>query len=315
MKAKNRNSLLLALASFIWGIAFVAQSKGGDLVGAYTFNCIRNLIGATVLIPVMLLFDKIKISNPPKTGKEKKTLILGALSTGTALFVASSFQQIGINMGTAAGKAGFLTACYIVLVPVLGIFIKKKCPMNVWIAVGITLMGLYLLCSKPGEFIGSAFSLADVLLLLCALSFAVQILCVDHFSPITDGVRLASLQFLTCGIISAVPMFLIDMKIGGGVANFSLWLEPLKTSDAWIPILYAGVCSSGIAYTLQVFGQKDLNPTIASLIMSLESVFSVLGGLVLLNERLSVRELIGCAIIFVAVILSQLPEELFRKRK
>ena len=308
MKATTRNSILLTLAAIIWGLAFVAQSKGGSVVGAYTFNCIRNFLGAGVLLPVMFIFDKTGISKAPKTKEEKKTLFLGAVSSGAALFVASSFQQIGISMGTAAGKAGFLTACYIVLVPILGIFIKKKCPLNVWFAVIITLIGLYLLCACESL----SISFADVLLLLCALSFAFQILFIDHFAPLTDGVRLACLQFLTCAVLSAVPMVFVDMGFTG--SSFHEWTASLSTMDAWGAILYAGICSSGIAYTLQVFGQKDINPTIASLIMSLESVFSVIGGFILLNEVLSTREMMGCVIIFAAVILSQLPRPTKEKK-
>lgn len=316
MNKKSRNSFFLVTAAFIWGLAFVAQSKGGKFVGAYTFNCLRNFIGSLILIPIMFVFDKINISKAPSTSTEKKNLLLGGILCGTTLFIASTLQQIGINMGTAAGKAGFLTTCYIILVPVLGIFLKKKCPVNVWIAVIITFLGLYLLCYKANDKSFFSITLPDLLLLLCALSFAVQILFVDYFAPIADNIRLASLQFLVCGILSSVPMLFVDMGIKSNSINgLGSWLTSLSTADAWIPILYAGICSSGIAYTLQVFGQKDLNPTIASLLMSLESVFSVLGGFIILKEKLTLRELLGCGVIFMAVILSQLPENMLTKKQ
>lgn len=300
MKTK-RNSFLLVLTAFIWGVAFVAQSKGGDAVGSFSFNCIRSFLGFLVLLPTIALLDKLKLTKGnPKTKKDRKNLIIGGICCGTFLAIASNLQQLGINTGTPAGKAGFLTACYIILVPILGIFLKKKCHWNIWLGVGITVVGLYLLCMN-GKL---SFQKSDVFVLACALVFAMHILVIDHFSPLVDGVRMSCIQFLVCSILTAIPMVFLEIKGAGGI---SAWSQPLMTFDAWIPILYAGVCSSGIAYTLQIVGQKDVNPTIASMLMSLESVFAVLAGAVLLSERLSVREILGCVLIFAAIILAQIP--------
>lgn len=300
MHKKLRNSCLLVLTALIWGVAFVAQTTGGDAVGAFSFNCIRSLIGGIVLLPVIYVLDK-KNGRKPMTKEEKRTLLTGGIACGCVMFVATSFQQLGINAGTEAGKAGFLTACYILLVPIFGIALKKKCGWNIWVGVFLTLIGLYLLCLKDG------FSLrfSDILVMLCSVCFSLHILLVDHFSPLTDGVRLSSIQFLVSGIIGLIPTFFVDMK--HSLAGIAAWLPALQSWDAWIPILYAGVMSCGVAYTLQIIGQNGLNPTIASLLMSLESVFSVLAGWVLLNQKLSAREILGCCVIFAAIILAQIP--------
>lgn len=306
MKRKQiRNSILLVITALIWGIAFVAQSEGGDAVGPFTFNGIRSFVGSAVLLPVIALLDKLKLtSRKPKTKEDRRLLWTGGICCGVVLFLASSFQQMGIYMGTAAGKAGFLTACYILLVPVLGIFLKKKCGFKVWIGIGLTLVGLYLLCMSGSM----QFQLSDLLLLICALLFAVQILAVDHFSPLVDGVRMSCIQFLVCGLLSVIPMLCTETF---GVGGAAAWLANLSTSAAWIAILYAGVFSCGVGYTLQIVGQDGLNPTVASLIMSLESVFSVIAGWLILDQRLGLRELWGCVLIFAAIILAQLPD---RKR-
>ena len=303
---RRRNSWILALTAFIWGISFVAQSEGGDAVGPFSFNCIRSIIGSTFLIIIIFITDKTGLTKKPENKKAQRTLLLGGVLCGIVLCVATNLQQMGIYLGTPSGKAGFLTACYILLVPILQLFFKKKCGINVWIAVLITLVGLYLLC------IDGAFRLqfSDSLVILCAVCFSVHILVIDHFSPMVDGLRMSCIQFMVTGLLSAIPMFLTEFKDG-----ISAWALAFCTWDAWIPLLYAGIFSCGIAYTLQIIGQKGVNPTIASLIMSLESVFSVLAGWVILHEKLSVKELAGCALIFVAVILSQLPPGMFRLRK
>ena len=211
-------------------------------------------------------------------------------------------------MGTAAGKAGFLTACYIILVPVISIFIGKKSAWNIWAAVAITVVGLYLLCINGSI----AIQKSDGLILICSVLFALQILVIDHFVENTDPVRLSQIQFLTAGIISFVMMVIFEIPKDG----LSVWLSHFATWDAWSAILFAGVMSSGVAYTLQIVGQKGFNPTIASLIMSLESVFSVLAGWAILNQKLSSRELLGCLLVFIAVILAQIPlNELMEKRR
>lgn len=309
MKSKQiRNSFLLVLAAFIWGVAFVAQTTGSEHIGPYTFVSVRNLIAAVVLLPVIKVIDKVNPS--PRKPREKLdyiSLMKGGCFCGAALFIASVLQQIGIWMGVPAGKAGFLTACYILLVPILGLFLKKKCGLNIWIGVAFTLVGLYLLCMN-GRL---SLQFRDSLVLMCALCFSVQILLVDHFSPLVDGVRLSAVQFLSCGIIGLLPMFFLEMKPWEG--GMAAWISGFGTWEAWIPLLYAAVFSSGVAYTLQIVGQEGLNPTIASLLMSLESVFSVLAGWMILGQKLSRKELGGCVLIFIAVVIAQINFEQKKK--
>ena len=302
MNQNVRKSCLLVLTALIWGIAFVAQTTGGDTVGAFSFNCIRSLIGGIVLIPVIHVLDT-KTDKKPKTAAEKKTLLTGGIACGCVMFIASSFQQLGISLGTEAGKAGFLTACYILLVPILGLFLKKKCGWNIWIGVVLTLAGLYLLCMNGTT--GFSLRFSDGLVIICAVCFSLHILLVDHFSPLVDGVRLSSIQFIISGLIGLIPTFFVDMH--HSLSGFYAWLPALQSWNAWIPILYAGVMSCGVAYTLQIIGQNGLNPTIASLLMSLESVFSVLAGWIILGQKLTPREILGCVIIFVAIVLAQIP--------
>lgn len=295
-KASWKSPLLLLLTAVIWGTAFVAQSVGMDHVGGFTFNCTRSLLGGIVLIPCIFLLDKLNGRQTEEQKIEKgwknRTLLIGGICCGTALFIASNLQQFGIKY-TSVGKAGFITAMYIIIVPILGMFLKKRTGIRVWISVLLAVAGLYLLCITEGFSIG----MGDFLVLLCAIVFAVHILVIDHFSPMVDGVRLSCIQFLVCGVLSGVCMILFE--------------EPSVSAigQAWMPIAYAGVMSCGVAYTLQIIGQKDMDPTIASLILSLESVVSVLAGWVLLGQALSVRELIGCVVMFAAIILAQLPEK------
>ena len=218
-------------------------------------------------------------------------LLAGGICCGLALFVASNLQQIGIQY-TTVGKAGFITALYIVMVPVFGIFLKKRAGIRVWVSVALAVAGLYLLCITDRLALGKG----DILVLLCAVVFAVHILVVDHFSAKTDGVRMSCIQFLVCGLLSGVCMLLTEHP------------EMRLILQAWQPILYAGVFSCGVGYTLQIIGQKGTDPTVASLILSLESVASVLAGWLLLGQRLSVRELGGCALMFAAILLAQMPE-------
>ena len=286
-----KNNILLVLTALIWGCAFVAQSVGMDYVGPFTFNMARFLIGAIVLLPVIWFMDRQR-----KTGAEKgagqKTLIVGGICCGIALAVASTLQQWGI-LFTTVGKAGFITAMYIVIVPLLGIFIGKKVRPLIIGCVAIAVVGFYFLCMTESLRLG----LGDFLVLLCAIAFSTHILAIDHFSPKVDGVKMSAIQFLTAAIISAVPTL--------------LWEQPVFTEilQAWQPVLYAGVMSCGVAYTLQIIAQKNADPTVASLLLSLESVFSVLAGWVLLGQGLSLKELFGCVLIFCAIILAQLPEK------
>lgn len=290
-----KNSLLLFLTAAIWGIAFVAQSVGMDYVGAFTFNAVRCIIGAIVLLP--LIFFMNKKETPKKlTETEKKanrtTLLTGGISCGVLLCLASNFQQFGIKY-TTVGKAGFITACYIVIVPILGLFLKKKCSPYIWAAVVMAVIGLYLLCITDGFSIGKG----DILVLICAFLFSLHILVIDYFSPRTDGVKLSCIQFLVSGILSGIPALLMESP------------QVSSLFAAWQPILYAGIMSCGVAYTLQIIGQKDMNPTVASLILSLESCISVLAGWIILGQHLSTREIFGCVIMFCAIILAQLPQK------
>ncbi|MCQ2494106.1 MAG: DMT family transporter [Lachnospiraceae bacterium] len=306
-----RNSIFLVITAAIWGFAFVAQSVGGDAVGPFLFNFLRFVIGSIVLIPVILVKDTITHGkDKPISKKDYKTLIIGGILCGLSLCVASNLQQLGINMGTPAGKAGFLTACYILIVPILGIFFKKKCPITVWIGVVITLAGLFLLCINPKE--GFSINASDLVTLACAFCFSIQIMIIDKYSPLVDGVRLSCLQFAVAGVISAIPSFIFDMK--ADISQINTVISALSHKEAIIPVLYAGIMSCGVAYTLQIVGQNGLNPTIACLIMSLESVFSVIGGWIILHEALSSRELIGCVLVFVAICLAQIDFENIKKR-
>ena len=289
-----KSSILLLLAATIWGFAFVAQSVGAESIGSFTLNCIRSLIGAIALTPYILLRLQNKKKKPdhlPPTHKEIKTTLLGGFCCGVCFFVATNLQQFGISADTPAGKAGFITALYIVLVPILGLFLKKKITLLTGVGVVLALIGLYLLCITDGLHI----QYGDSLILLCAFCFSIHILVIDHFSQKADGVILGFLQLLFAGIFAIVPMVLLEKP----------QIQPIL--DAWLPILYLGILSSGIAYTLQIVGQKGLNPTAASLILSLESVMSVIGGCLFLQETLSPKEMIGCVFMFGAILLSQLP--------
>ncbi len=289
---KIKNGIMLVLTAFIWGTAFVAQSVGMDYLGPFTFNGVRSLIGGAALLPCIWLFQKGNGKDPEKrSGGARKDLIAGGIACGSLLFAASSLQQIGIQY-TTAGKAGFITAFYIVIVPVLGIFLHKKIGWKVWGAVAIALAGLYFLCITEKVAMGKG----DILIFLCALVFSIHILVIDYFSPKVDGVKMSCIQFFVCGIVSLPPMFFKETpKIGAMV-------------EGWAPLLYAGVLSCGVAYTLQIIGQKNVNPAVASLILSLESCFSVLAGWMVLGEKLSVRESVGCVLMFAAIILAQLPD-------
>ncbi len=286
-----RQSALLLLTATIWGVAFVAQSVGMEYIGPFTFNAVRNLIGAVVLLPCIALLKKIRTSEK-NIVEDKRATAIGGLCCGVLLFVASSLQQIGI-MYTTVGKAGFITAMYIVLVPVGGIFLEKKVGARVWIAVLLAVVGLYFLCMTDGGF---SLQKGDILVLACALAFSVHILVIDHFSPKADGVKMSCIQFFVCAVLSGVCMLLFESP------------DMAAILQAWVPVLYAGVFSCGVGYTLQIIGQRGLNPTVASLILSLESVVSVIAGWLILHQAMSGRELSGCVLMFAAIILVQLPE-------
>jgi len=290
---------MLLVTAGIWGVAFVAQSVGAQYLGPFSFNCIRFFIGGCVLLPVIAFFSGKKKKEAFTKGevlekmskKDKMTLITGGICCGLALSSASMMQQFGIRY-TTVGKAGFITALYIIIVPILGIILKKKVSVQVWISAGIAVVGLYMLCMNETL----SISKGDIYVLICAFLFSVHILIIDYFSKRAEGVKISCIQFFTSSAICAVGMFLIEKP---AFANIFA---------AYIPILYAGIMSCGIAYTLQILAQKEMDPTVASLILSLESVVSLLSGWLILGQALSVKELFGCALMFGAIILAQLPK-------
>lgn len=283
-------ALLLLLTSFIWGLAFVAQSVGMDYVGPYTFNFSRFFVGAIVLIP----FVAINVSKKKTVKKSNlKITLFGGIGCGIILCAASCLQQIGVLYTDAVGKAGFLTALYIIIVPILGFFFGKKSKALIWVSVLLATFGLYLICVKDGF----VFDKADIILIACAFVFSLHIIFIDFVSPKTDGVVISCIQFAVAGVISL------------GIAVFTEKINIRDILSAYIPILYAGAMSCGVAYTLQIIGQKFIEPTKASLLMCLESVFATLGGFVILKERMSVKEFIGCGVVFAAIILAQFCEK------
>ena len=296
MSKKMQSNILLLLTAIIWGSAFVAQKSGMDYVEPFTFNGIRTFIGGLVLIPVIFFMEKKnppeEISREEKT-KKNKELLIGGICCGLVLFAASSLQQFGVSY-TTAGKAGFITTLYVVFVPIISVLLRKKVRPIMWLCVAMGAVGLYLLCMTDASF---RLTFGDTLVLLCAVAFAVHILTVDHFSPKMDGIKLSCIQFLTVGIVSMVCMFIFEHP------------DIHAILDCAVPLLYAGVLSCGLGFTFQVVAQKHAEPTVASLLMSLESVFAVVFGALLLHETMSMRELSGCLIIFIAVIISQLPEK------
>lgn len=296
-----RSSAMLTLTALIWGVAFVAQSEGMNYVGAFTFNACRFIVGGLMLIPCIFFLRKVggsQWAQPDRAEqlRQRKIGIIGGICCGIFICVASTLQQFGIAQ-TTVGKAGFITSLYIIIVPILGLFLKKKVGLNIWVSVAIAAIGMYLLCITEGFAIGRG----DFLVFLCAIGFSLHILVIDYFSPKADGVVISCIQFFTAGIISGVFMFLFEKPTWEAV------------TAAWAPVLYAGMMSCGVGYTLQVVAQKNVEPTVASLIMSLESVFSLLAGWVLLGQKLSPKELSGCALVFGAIVLAQVPAGMFAR--
>lgn len=291
-------SLLMVFAAFIWGSAFVAQSVGADLLPALTFNAFRSLIAVGALLAVILLFSKIQKKPFLPTKESRKDLLIGGICCGVALAVSSGLQQMGLA-DTDPGKAGFITALYIVLVPIFGLFLKKKAPGTVWLAVVLAVAGLYFLCIKKD--IGIETS--DLLVLGCAFCFTGHILVVDHFSQRVDALWLSCVQFMVVTVLSTLfALFFEEPNLG----NLTACLFPL---------FYTGLLSSGVAFTLQIVAQKGANPTVVSLMMSLESVFSALTGAVVLQEWPTGREFLGCGLMLAAILLAQLPPlKIFKKR-
>ncbi|WP_071394577.1 DMT family transporter [Bacillus tuaregi] len=289
----RRGELLLTITALIWGTSFVAQRVGMEYIGPFTFTATRFIIGTLSLIPVIFIMGRIH--NKPKSKASNgtnKDLLIGGLACGIALFFGISFQQAGL-VYTTAGKAGFITALYIVLVPLFGLFIQKKVGKSVWIGVVLAVIGLYLLCMTEGFTI----SKGDLIVLCGTVFWAIHILVVDHFAPKVDGLKMSFIQFFVAGILSLL------------VAIFAENIELSSILDSAGPILYTGIVVVGIAYTFQILGQKGTSPTVAAIILSMESVFAVISGMIILGESMSLKEIIGCVIMFIAVIIAQLPAE------
>lgn len=291
MKKQLQGSLSLLLATLIWGSAFIAQSVGMELIGPFTFQTFRCGLAVLFLVPLTFLFDKGNLRKWCRNWADPK-LWKGGILCGCALFVAASLQQVGL-VYTDAGKAGFITAMYIVLVPILGLFLKRKPPRSAVFSVILAVVGLYLL-SCLGV---SQINKGDLFLMGCALAYAVQIICVDHVAAELDGLRLNCVQALVVTVLSLPFMVLTET------------IDTQNILACWLPLCYAGILSMGVAYTLQIIGQKHLEPTTASLIMSLESVIAALCGWLILKETMTGTELLGCGLVFAAVIISQLPEK------
>ncbi|TWH45461.1 DMT family transporter [Sporomusa sp. KB1] len=281
-----KSNLLLLFAAAIWGFAFVAQRVGMEHVGPFTFNGIRFVLGSLSLLPLIFYFQKKPQASP-------KMNVTGALLpgflAGLILFTAASLQQIGL-IYTTAGKAAFVTCLYIVLVPILGIFLQQRVSKATWLSAVLAVVGLYLLCVKESFFI----SYGDLLQLIGALFWSVHILLIDHFADRVDVLKLSFFQFVTCGLLSMGTAFGLETITLAGLRG------------ALIPILYGGFCSVGIAYTLQVVGQKHSPPAQAAIILSMETVFATIGGFLLLDEWLGFQELVGCALMLAGMLLTQL---------
>lgn len=289
-----RSAVLLVFAALIWGTAFVAQSMGMDYVGPCTFNAARSFVGSLALLPVIAIADRLRPAEErPHNSWKNPALLRGGVLCGVFLSAASLLQQAGLQ-STGAGKAGFLTSLYIVLVPVLGIFLGRRAGVRVWLAVALALAGAYFL-SVTGDLTGWGMGLGEGLVLLSAAFFSFHILVIDRFSPQADCIKLSCVQFFVAGVISTALAAALE---GGGFQ----WGDLLAS---WGPLLYTGVMSSGVAFTLQIVGQKGLEPATASLIMSLESVFAAVSGWMILGQPLTGRELLGCGLVFGGVVLAQ----------
>ena len=290
MFKKIRGCLLLLLTALIWGTAFVAQSEGMRYVQPFTYNCMRSLLGGAVLIPAVFLLRRMKRGNDTAKPADRRMTVIGGLCCGVLLCIASQLQQAGVSK-TTAGKAGFITALYVILVPLIGLLTKKKPPNVIWLCVAGAIAGFWLLCIKEGFSLGTG----DLLVLCCTLFFALHIITVDFFCErAVDPAAMSCIQFFTAGILLGIGMLLFETP----------HLRDIQAARN--TILYAGILSSGVGYTLQIFGQRETPPTLATLIMSLESVFAALSGWILLHETLSLREGIGCAIVLASVIAAQL---------
>ncbi len=295
---KILSNIALITAALVWGFAFVSQEQAARFVGTFTVNALRSFVAVVALLPLIFFMSKkSKVPVLCNTKSDLKLTLKAGVLCGVLLCIASNIQQFGISLypETAAisARSGFITALYVVLVPIFGLFFKKKVAFTVWIGAIVATVGLYLLCGSNGL---SGIYLGDLVVFLCAVSFSFQILCVDHFIDRVDGVKLACIEFFVCGVLSLILMLVFERPD----------IESIMSAMKYI--LYLGVMSSGVGYTLQIIGQKySDNPTVASILMSLESVFAALGGWLLLNKTLSFVEISGCLVMFFAIILAQLP--------
>lgn len=294
MKTKIKSTVLLFLTAIIWGFAFVAQRVGADFVGAFTFNGVRFILGAISLIPVILIFEREKI------GKSEflKTLFSGLIA-GVVLFIASTLQQYGVEITQSAGKAGFLTGLYTVLVPLIRFIMGKKTGILTFVGAVFATVGLFFLCMTNNEI---SFGIGDVVLIIGAFFWAGHILVVDKYVNDISPLKFSLMQFFVCGMLSIICAFIFED------------IEFAAIKSAGIPILYGGLMSVGVAYTCQILGQKDADPTFASIVFSTESVFSAIGGAIILNEVMSGRGYLGCLLIFIGIVLSQLNIDNFNKK-
>ena len=304
--ARIRNMIYLLICSMVWGISFVPQAASMEFIGPFTFNAVRCALGSLVLIPVIIIARYLAAKQKNSEDGSMavylhvfdRSTVTGGILSGVLLFIATNLQTIALKTASA-GKGGFITAMYIILVPILGIFIHKKVHLNVWISVGLAAAGLYLLCIKERM----ALKPEDLLLLSCAFFFAIQILTVDKYVPTANGIAMAAIEFGVCSILSAVVMVF---------AETPSWATIGQCKGA---IIYAGACSCGIAYTLQILGQRDVDPTLASMIMSLESVTSVIAGAIILHQFMTGREILGCTLMFAAIILAQMTDLIYSGRR
>ena len=294
MSKQLRGSLILLIASVIWGFAFVAQSAGMDSVGPFTFQASRMLLAVAFLLPVAAIIHAVRKRRGGAPHRFLPLKLVGSAAiSGIFLFIASSFQQVGM-LYTSVGHAGFLTALYLLIVPILGLFKGRRVSLRLWVCVALSLVGLWFLCMTSEGF---SMGLGDILVLFAALFFSFQIMSLDLLSKKYDGVQYCAIQMLTAGVLSLICAFVFEVPSFEGIRA------------AAMPIAYAGIMSCGVAYTFQIIGQKHTHPSVASIIMSLEGVFAVLGGALMLSEVPSVFEFIGCGLMFAATLISQVGEE------
>lgn len=292
MKKRLSNTLFL-IATVVWGFAFIAQKEASN-IPAFTVGAVRSLLAALFLLCAIPIIDKIRQKSeggdtPTRAFRLNRSELIGGVILGIIIVIASAFQQIGIAE-VEAGKTAFITALYVVIVPIISAFLGKKPHLNAIISIPVAVVGFYFLCVKPGV----SIQLSDLLILICAFIFSLHIITVDKFSPKCDGMRLSFVQFTVAFILNLAIALIFERPI-----------SPSAISEGFLPLLYLGILSSGVGYTLQIFGQKDADPTVSSIFLSLESVFGVIGAALILKEKMSLREYIGCAIVFVAILLSQ----------